>query len=230
MTGTGIRVHGGIELQGPDTEISNLEIQQISGDPVGENVDTLWVNTVLNRVSYNETVGDSPIVRRIAHDGDIATLSTQIITVAQNISSATEVAITAAIQAVAQNTVINNTTNNLLFGTPIYFLTDGSIAPAIANNNLSCLVRGFVSSNVILANGGSGQITLVGNISGNASQWGMITNLLGGLIPGSNYFLDIYTGRITITPPTNSGQYLCMLGYASTPTDFVIKIERPILL
>ena len=234
MSNNGVRIHGSINLQGGDTEIRNLELEQVTVDPLNENLGTVWFNESLNRVSYNETTGDTPIVRRVAHDSDISNLSTQIATTATELTTAlttsSNAAILQATTAINEETVINNTENTLLFGQPVYMEIGGSVFPADATNIDRKTVVGLVCSDTIPANGGIGQIKLLGKLSGTSTQWSMVTNVVGGLLPDSRYFLDIYSGRITNVMPTGDGQYCCIIGYALSNTDFVIKIERPIAL
>ena len=206
----GVRVHGGLNLDGPDTEIRNLELEHLLSDPVNPGVGSIWFNVTLNKISYVEALDSSnnSIIRRVSSDTDIAT-------------------ILLLINAVTQTAVVNNTTNNLLFGQPVYNVDGASVELAAANDISKKEVIGLVID-TILANGGKGSIKLFGKITGSEAQWGMVVD--GGLIPNSKYFLDVITGKLRSTVPDGSGHYLCPIGRALNTTDFVIKIEQPIAL
>lgn len=54
---------------------------------------------------------------------------------------------------------------------------------------------------------------------------------LAGLVAGSIYYLSPTTaGGMSTTPPATAGQYVVRLGVAVSTTEFLIKIERAILL
>lgn len=200
-----------MNLQGSDTEIHNFELEHLSVDPANPTLGGTWFNTELNRISYNEGTPITPSIRRLLHDGDLDVLN-----------------------ANTYANVVNNTTNNLLLGQPVYMVSDNGnsvivVAPANANNENHKDVIGFVTD-TILANGGSGKIILFGRITGTTAQWDFITNTIGGLIPNTNYFLDIISGQLSNTIPVDSGNFCCLVGRALSATDLVIKIERPIKL
>lgn len=54
---------------------------------------------------------------------------------------------------------------------------------------------------------------------------------LSGLTAGATYYLSAATaGAMTTTPPSSTGQYVVRLGKALSTTEFLINIERAILL
>jgi len=226
----GIKIHGAINLKGSDTEVRNFELEQRLMDPNNEHLFKLWYNAALSRVSYNELAGYFPVIRRLLHDGDLNVISNQINDNATSIINATTVSISEAISSVLRNTVLNNTNNNLLFGQPVYLLADGSVGPASANDIVEKNVLGFVSNNTILSNGGSGEITLHGRIVGTVEQWAMVTDTFTELIPNTNYFLSVNSGKITTSPLVSNSQYCCLLGRSISTTEFIVKVDRTITL
>jgi hypothetical protein len=52
---------------------------------------------------------------------------------------------------------------------------------------------------------------------------------LSGLTPGSNYFLSATAGVATLTAPTTSGQYVQLLGIATSATSLHVNIAESIL-
>jgi len=62
------------------------------------------------------------------------------------------------------------------------------------------------------------------------SDWADIAGS-AALIPGAAYFLDPVTpGKLTVIAPTETGQVVCPIGTALTPTKLDIEIQPFILL
>ena len=99
---------------------------------------------------------------------------------------------------------------------------------ADASNTNKKKVIGLVSDNIVLSNRGSGHLLTAGLLTGTIEQWEFVTGMVGGLVPDTKYFLDITPGKMTMSPPTDDGQYICLLGTAVTQTIFMIRIERSI--
>ena len=138
--------------------------------------------------------------------------------------------VNAAIQNLSNTTqaiVVNNNADNLLFGQPVYSVMNSSVGLASAAYSYQKDVIGFVVD-TILANGGTGLVKLFGILTGTPAQWGMVVP--GGLVPNTQYFLDINSGQMITTIPTGDGQHCCPLGKALSITNFAIKIERAITL
>jgi len=71
-----------------------------------------------------------------------------------------------------------------------------------------------------ITNGTTGVYQIAGVLAG-----------LSGLTAGSVYYLSQTTaGAMTTTAPSTVGQYVVRLGIAISTTEFLIRIERPILL
>lgn len=78
----------------------------------------------------------------------------------------------------------------------------------------------FVAVSASTATTASGQFQSDGVLAG-----------LTGLTAGATYYLSAATaGAMTVTPPSTTGQYVVRLGQALSTTEFLIKIERFILL
>jgi len=198
----GIKIHGSMNLRGSDTEIQNLEIEEIAGDPINPGIGSIWINTLLNKLSYVELVNGTQVIKRVASVTDIN----------------------------SQTTIINNTTNNFIFGQPIYNLSNGSFDLAVATNIDKKDVIGIISSDFILSGGGSGNAIFSGRLTGTIQQWEIVTSMVGGLVPNKKYFLDTNTGLLTINAPTDIGQFICQIGRAISTTELIIKIEQPITI
>jgi hypothetical protein len=196
------------------------------------NVTHRIVTTPNSNISGNGTVNITSAI-----DGtniDPAALN-QIITDTINaVNTETVAEITAAVQTqlntTPQATIINNTTNNFIFGQPVYSLAGASVDLAVATNIDKKDLIGIISSNSILSGGGLGNILFSGKLTGTTQQWDAVTSMVGGLVPNKKYFLDINTGLLTINVPTDIGQFICQVGRAISTTELIIKIEQPITI
>jgi hypothetical protein len=90
-------------------------------------------------------------------------------------------------------------------------------------------VIGLYSDTVNLAQGSIGNVMVEGIHSMAAVTWQAITGMVGGLVPGSRYFLDFETeGRLILSaaPPDGvAGLYVIGMGYALSSTDFKLEIQ-----
>jgi hypothetical protein len=213
----GVRIHGSIDLLGADTEIHNFELETLTNDTADMSVGALYFNKNLARARYIESITGSPVIRSIAHMDDVVLLQSDI-----NLKASLS-----DINSLRSISVVNNTTNNLLFGQPVCMVSGNTIDAGNASDINKKDIVGFVTD-TILGNGGVGTIYSFGNIIGTIAQWGMVVD--GGLIPNTKYFLDINSGKMTSVVPSGNNQYLCMLGTAISETIFSIKIEKTIAL
>ena len=200
----GIRVHGGFNLRGSDTEIHGLELEELATDPTSANIGGTWINTSLNQVSYVDTNNS---IRRIASDVDINNLL-----------------------SISQAIVVNNTTSEFIFGQPLYGVIGAQADLAVATDATKKDVLGLVFDPIINNNGNSGKIAVLGKITGTTEQWDLVTGQTGGLTPNAKYFLDVIAGNITASPPFDTAKYLCPVGQALSATIMSVKIGQTILL
>lgn len=104
----------------------------------------------------------------------------------------------------------------------------GGFQPARANAIGTSRVIGLVSAPQIAPNA-SGAVLQVGLLNASITEWNAVTGLSGGLTPGSVYFLsDIQAGRITTTPPSDSGRFCTKIGQAITTTLMFVFPSEPI--
>lgn len=116
-------------------------------------------------------------------------------------------------------------------GTPGYVSGAGAAKRAQANALATADVVGLVYDPAGIANGASGDFVVDGVVSATTAQWDAVTGQVGGLTPGSAYFLDPATpGKLTSTPPSAVGQVVTRVGIALSDTDFDVRIGEPILL
>lgn len=77
--------------------------------------------------------------------------------------------------------------------------------------------------------GMAGRVQTDGVITNTALGWDEATGMIGGLSPGSTYYLTP-TGAITPFAPTTPGQYVVPVGIALDNTSFRIELNPSILL
>ena len=211
-----VAVHGGIDLLGKDSNVKNLILEQLPLDNPNTNVGNIWLGLDDKKITYVEEVGQLTTIRRIAHDGDIAVLAEAI----ELKDNSTDTYLT----------ITNIGTDDMTLGQPVYSTQNLEAKLANANDTIKKKVIGLVSDNLIESSGRSGKVLTSGLLTGTTEQWEQVTGMIGGLVPDSNYFLDIVAGKLTLYPPTEEGQFVCLLGTALTNTIFSIRIERPITI
>jgi hypothetical protein len=114
-------------------------------------------------------------------------------------------------------------------GWPVYASSSSAVKRARANDATMKDVLGLVRDDTI-AVGAVGLIQVEDIIVCTIAEWQVITGMVGGLVPKATYWLDVALGKLTPFPPSGSGVYLCNVGVALTPTDFLIRIEPTIQL
>lgn len=62
------------------------------------------------------------------------------------------------------------------------------------------------------------------------AQWDAVTGLVGGLVPGVDYYLDLITGQVTTTAPIIDGQSVTRIGEALNSTTMLVNPEPPVFL
>lgn len=65
-----IVIHGGIRFLGQDPGIENMDIEELSVDPVNPQLGRIWFNIVEKRIKYVESISPT-VLRSIAHLDDI---------------------------------------------------------------------------------------------------------------------------------------------------------------
>lgn len=102
----------------------------------------------------------------------------------------------------------------LAAGDFVYVLVGGTVMKADATT-FAKRAMGYVISSVLNA--------------GNATVYFDDSNSsLSGLTPGSTYYLSATSGVATLTAPTTSGQFVQVLGIATSATSLHVNIKEPI--
>ncbi len=129
------------------------------------------------------------------------------------------------------HSLVNNETGSPLVKlTPVYQTgVANEVAKAQANAVGTSKVMGLLTE--AIADGASGYALTDGRIVGTTGEWDAVTGQVGGLTPGSDYYLDPATaGELTTTVPTADGQVLAPVGKAASTTEFDITIGTTIKL
>lgn len=125
---------------------------------------------------------------------------------------------------------VNANAGSLVIGTPVYVPSALNVDKARANAAGTKEVLGLVAD-VSIATTASGAIQTDGILVATTAQWDAVTGQVGGLTPGSIYFLDsAAAGKLTATAPTADGEYVARIGLATSTTELEISILTPIKL
>lgn len=104
-------------------------------------------------------------------------------------------------------------------GAVVYASSDGHVELAQANGEPQACAIGLATEAVLAGQNGEYRTS------------GPITNPAWSLIPGTVYYLDHNVpGGITSTFPTGNGQYVAIVGTATTPTSLNIEISWKVKL
>lgn len=126
--------------------------------------------------------------------------------------------------------LVNDEAGAIVIGAPVYSDAAGGCKKAQANASSTKDVIGLVAQ-VSIANGAAGAVALDGILTATTAQWDAVAGTTGGLTFKTRYYLDpANAGKITATAPSTTGQYVCEVGIALSPTDLKINIMPPVLL
>jgi len=115
--------------------------------------------------------------------------------------------------------------------TPVYAtITAGEVQEAQADAAATKDVLGLVADTSIAASA-DGAIQSDGVLEASTAEWDAVTGEAGGLTPGDKYYLDAATaGMLTRTVPSNSGEFVAMVGVAISTTELEISIRSTVKL
>jgi hypothetical protein len=124
----------------------------------------------------------------------------------------------------------NSDTVPLEPGSPVYLFSTTGVKLARANAADSKAVLGFVGQSTAIAPGASGLIQTDGVLVLLQSQWDAVVADPEGWVVDQQYYLSTFSGQLTRTPPSGSGQYVCPIGYSASLTELLIRVDLTILL
>lgn len=125
---------------------------------------------------------------------------------------------------------VNDNAGAIVIGAPIYAAAAGHYDKARANAAGTKDVVGLAVLATV-ASGGTIYGQSDGLFTATTAQWDAVTGETGGLTFNTIYYLDPATaGKLTATPTTTTGQYVCKVLKAISTTEAIIEIGQTILL
>lgn len=122
----------------------------------------------------------------------------------------------------------NDNAGAITIGQPVYATSGTNVDLAQADAQGTIRVNGLVED-ISIAAAATGDIVVDGILTATTGQWDAVTGDVGGLTPGSNYFLDAATaGNLTKTAPSTG--FVVRVGHALSDTELEIEIQQPIKL
>ena len=103
----------------------------------------------------------------------------------------------------------------------------GASAPPQSHVSLASADNGSVTQNPTGVNDGLGNLVYEGPVTLTTAQWDVQTGSVGGLVPGTAYFLggaDLGSNLVT-TPPSATGQWDTYIGTATTAETLNVGIR-----
>lgn len=115
-------------------------------------------------------------------------------------------------------------------GQPVYISAASSFKRAQSNALSTSDLIGLVYDTSIAA-AASGNVAVAGVMTATTGQWDTVTGASGGLVFGTDYFVDPATpGKLTSTAPTTVGQVVVPVGTGLNTTDMELKFKTIVLL
>lgn len=120
---------------------------------------------------------------------------------------------------------LNANIGAIVIGTPVYPASATGVDKAGATAAGTRKVLGLMQS-ASTASGAAGFVQTDGILTATTGQWDAVAGTIGGLVVGTIYYLSATAGLITATAPAASGNYVCPLGMALSPTELEIDTDR----
>lgn len=119
---------------------------------------------------------------------------------------------------------------NLTIGMPVFAYSPTGVRRAVATESSGAWkVIGLTINTVLQA--GIGNFQAEGVLTATTAEWDAVTGDVGGLVANKTYFLSsTQVGKITMTPPTGAGEYLCRIGVGYSSTSMYIDLGSCIKL
>ena len=115
----------------------------------------------------------------------------------------------------------NDSAGTLAIGTPVYVESNGGINNGDADSSTTALVTGLAQDTI--GAGAAGDMQSNGTLTATTGVWDARTGDVGGLTPGSRYYLSSTAGGLTTTRPTTAGQFVNPIGVALSTTKMLLR-------
>lgn len=133
-----------------------------------------------------------------------------------------------AVDGAMRKFLINHEAVTVLAGTPVYVDAPGRFKLADASAPQTSEVAGILHATT--AAGALAAVLTQGPVALEAAQWDAICGTVGGLAPGSRYYLSVVAGKMSAAAPNASGDSVVLCIHAMSVTTAVVRIQPPILL
>lgn len=120
----------------------------------------------------------------------------------------------------------NFDTVNLPRGSPVYSPSPGQMFGALGNLSGRNVI-GLVAASSDVVPGAQDDVLVDGTLVASTAEWEVVTGMVGGLVRGRKYCLDLNVPgklRLSVTP-TGTQQYLVNVGYAISATEFKLEVQ-----
>lgn len=125
------------------------------------------------------------------------------------------------------DTLTNDNAGTLAIGTPLYSKSANKVDTARANAAATAIVIGLATGPATTGNPIAFQSA--GLLSLTTAQWDLRTGDVGGLVAGTQYWLDpAAVGKLVKVAPAASTNYVTLVGQALNTTDMMITLNDPI--
>lgn len=122
--------------------------------------------------------------------------------------------------------LINSSGGTVLVGAAVYSSAAGSFNSGSAGSFAAASIIGLIMQTTLV--GVSGLIQTNSVYTTDTASWDAIAGTAGGLAFGQYYWLSTTPGHITSSPPTGSGQFVALIGFALSATQMRLMIQPPI--
>lgn len=125
----------------------------------------------------------------------------------------------------------NFDTQSLPRGSPVYSPATGQMLGALGNTE-GRLVVGLIAAESDVVVGETGDVLVDGTLVATTAEWDAITDMVGGLVRGRKYCLDLTApGKLRLqVNAVGSPAYLVVVGYALSATEFKLEVQPTIRL
>ena len=209
-----MRIHGGLGIIGNTAKVTNLNLEIKTNHDQDEETGNIWLNSIAKRVEYTESGENPDVIRQIAHTDDLDGLAKAIDLKGDRSDT--------------YATVINNTAAVMVFGQPVYSLSDLEVDFANSSDSTKCNVIGLVSDiSIGIGIGNSGNVLTSGLLVGSVEQWNSVTGSTNGLVRNGKYYLDTVSGKLINGKPISDTAQICFIGLAISATKLLVRIQNP---
>lgn len=129
-----------------------------------------------------------------------------------------------------EKTLTNGEAGVLAICTPVYISAADTVLKANAGAAATHEGIGLAAESPSIAAGTPGQIVVSGCLTATIGEWDAVTGDVGGLTPKARYWLDSTTGKLTKVALTAIGEFVKLMGIATSTTEMNVNPATSVLL